>query len=72
MRTVLFYSLVANNGDGSASVLYFSNETAAMKAYGVEERTGEHFSDGRPTLETLEFSDDGELLNPDEAREEYE
>lgn len=69
MRTVTFYSLVVNNGDGSGSVLYFSNETDAMKAYQYEEKQGEHFTDGEPILETLEFSDKGVLLNPDEMRD---
>jgi len=69
MRKVTFYSLVVNNGDGSASVLYFANKEMAKEAYKAEEDFGEHFSDGEPVEEHLNFTEDGILLTPDKPRD---
>ena len=67
MITVKFYCVVSNNGDGSASPLFYADRKTAQKACVAEESTGEAFSDLMPQKITLEFSDRGKLLNPDEV-----
>lgn len=68
MVTVKFYCVVVNNGDGSASALYYGHKKAAQLACEAEEKAGEAFTDNEPEEVTLKFDDDGTLLNPSEVR----
>lgn len=71
MPKVKFYSLMVNNGDGSAGVLFFADKKTAQAAYDLEEKSGEGFSDNEPILKVLEFDDSGKLLNPDSLPDYY-
>lgn len=63
---VTFGYYVQNNGDGSASVLFFKNEENAEKYAGDDD---ERFTDGDCGTETLEFDEGGNLLTPEPKKD---
>lgn len=63
---VKFGYYVQNNGDGSASVLFFKNAENAEAYAGDDD---ERFTDGDTGEETLEFDLDGNLLTPERTKE---
>jgi hypothetical protein len=65
---VKFGYYVQNNGDGSASVLFFKN-LANAEAYAGD--NDERFTDGDTGEKTLEFDEDGNLLTPERKKEVY-
>ena len=66
-----FYYVIGNNGDGSAKAYFYADETTAMKAFKIEEKSGEGFTDNEPREVALEFNDEGKLLNPSDVIEDY-
>jgi len=72
MIEVKFYSLVVNNGDGSASVLFFADRETAQIACDYEEKSGDAFTENEPLEETLRFDEKGKLLTPDSVRDYLE
>jgi len=69
MIVVKFYCVVVNNGDGSASALYFGNKKTAQLACDYEEKSGEAFTDNKPEKITLKFNEKGMLLNQSAIRD---
>jgi hypothetical protein len=65
---VKFGYYVQNNGDGSASVLFFKNEANAEAYAGDDD---ERFTDGDTGEKTLEFDEEGNLLTPERKKESY-
>ena len=65
---VKFGYYVQNNGDGSASVLFFKNEESAEAYAGDDD---ERFTDGDCGTQTLEFDEEGNLLTPERKKEVY-
>lgn len=60
---VRVYYFVDNNGDGSASPLFFSTfEEALAYEEAMDEACGDNFTEG-PGSADLEFDDEGQLLN---------
>lgn len=56
--------VTVNNGDGSASVKFLADSKSAELATAIQEEGGEAYDDN-PHSRTLEFDENGTLLNPD-------
>jgi len=65
MNKVSFWLSYRNNGDGSVSAFFFSEESdAKLFLDNVEKRFGIQLCDTGPHKITLKFSKEGKLLNP--------
>jgi hypothetical protein len=65
---VKFGYYVQNNGDGSASVLFFKNSDNAETYAGDD---NERFTDGDTGEEELEFDEEGNLVTEEPKKEDY-
>ncbi len=70
-RGVVWY-VTQDNGDGSASTLFFADEETAQLACDKMEKGGDAFSDNEPNKQTLAFNEKGKLLNTDAVPDYYD
>lgn len=73
MPSVQFYYTISDGGDGSASVHFYGDKETAQLSCDLFEREAEEyggFSENELHTATLEFDDEGRLLNPGHNLEE--
>lgn len=64
MREVTVHYMIADGGDGSASLHFFPDEQTTQFACEVAEEWGDAFEDQGPHRKTLKFDDKGLLVSP--------
>ena len=69
---VKFYLVIGNQGDGSVKPYFYADLKMANKAFKIEEDSEQGFTDNEPREITLEFDNQGKLLNPSPMIESYE
>jgi len=70
MPKITLYYTVVNKGDGSAGLRFHADKESAQIACDIEDEGGEAFGNNYPISITLEFNENGTLLNPTETKEE--